>query len=223
MFNPEAIIKENLSTYNKTVPKKYRSSIQFDYINSYFQEATTPSDLVSSEESKDKSALWLTSYLAHWGMFRGSSNIKDTNIDFFKDLLFFLLNSENGVLKPIFDVHFERLHLLEQGVLDSIIKKFEHFLDKNGVAPTGTLISKIVLALLGNIPAYDRIFNVGLKKLKEQGEFNGVVGFGENSLRDLSTWYSNYSWPTIKTAVGKQNNLPTGRLVDLAIFQYGLS
>lgn len=221
MFCPTQLITANVDSHNPEIPRKYRSSLQFDYVNGYVKNAADISDVVSNKESRERLGFLLSTFLAHWGMFRGSSNLKDTNIIFFKDFVHFLLKSRSGALMPIAGTSFEDLQYLEQGVISDVIRKVGGFLKDNGIAPTATLISKTVLALLGNMPAYDRIFCEGLKKLKDEGEFSGVMSFGEKGLSDLSKWYGDYSWPAVRFEAGSRRNLPTGRLVDLAIFQYG--
>ena len=86
MFSPKRLIATNLASHNEEVPRKYRSSLQFGYIYEHVVKASDISDVVSTDESRERTALLLATYLAHWGMFRGSSNLKDTN------LLFFTLN-----------------------------------------------------------------------------------------------------------------------------------
>jgi len=221
MFSPKRLIAANLASYNEDVPRKYRSSLQFGYAYEHVVKAIDISDIVSTDASRERTALLLATYLAHWGMFRGSSNLKDTNVLFFKDLVHFLLRPKTGALIPIAKTRFEDLHDLEKGLIKSVIDNVGNFLDENGISPTPTLITKMILVLLGNMPAYDRIFKDGLGRLRAENKYDGVLAFGERGIKDLSEWYAHYAWPKVRSEVDARRYLPSGRLVDMAIFQYG--
>ena len=57
----------------------------WEFLWDYVQDQNEWSDLIA-ENKIEKTALHLGFYLANWGMFRGSSGLLNTNIDFFIDL-----------------------------------------------------------------------------------------------------------------------------------------
>lgn len=220
MFNPNQLIKSYLSNRPDEVIASHRGSIHFDYVYAYTQQFQSPSEMVSTECMTETTALWITSYLAHWGMYRGSSRLGSLNIVYVKELLKKLLSSKGGILVPFFGVQFDKLHEVDKKTLTSVLKKIEESL--RPVSPTATLVSKMTLGLINTIPGFDRNFNDGLKRLKSAGKFDGPLTFGANSLIALSEWYSSEDWPKIRCAANRRLTLPSARLIDMALFQYGV-
>jgi len=202
---------------NPKIKEEFSSRLQFDFLYDRILSFENISKSTSKNEIR-LTALLFSSYLAHWGMFRGSSNLKDTNIIFFEYLITELIGNK-GVLLPIADCPFEDFETNNKEELKLAISDTKNLLETNGISPTHTLVSKIIMGLLGNIPAYDTEFTKGLNKLKKQNKYKGVVAFGVNSIQSLSSFSKEYTWPDYKT-IGN-NDVPTGKLVDMAIFQYG--
>ncbi len=223
MFNPSRLISTNLATYNHKIPKRYKSSLQFDLLYCHIKSKKNGPAVISSDGNIEKTSFLLATYLAHWGMFRGSSQLKDTNAYFFQDLIVASFNSRDGIMNPLFSFTFDDLHRIDKSLLAASINRMKEYLAKNGVAPTGTLVSKIYLGLLGNMPAYDRVFVNGLRRLKAEKEFIGPHSFGVSSLVKLSEFCLSKKWPRIPSDVSRRCMLPKGRLVDLAIHRYGSS
>lgn len=220
MFDPESLINSYLSNHPQKITKKIRGSIHFDYLFSYTQKYQSPYEMVGTDSSTEMTALWITSYLAHWGMYRGSSLLGDLNIIYFKELLPKLLSKKSGILTPIFGMDFKDLNQIDKKLLSKIIKDVRKALYP--VSPTSTLVSKLVLGLTHNMPGFDRNFINGLNKLKNEQSYEGPMYFGATSLIELSKWYAKQTWPEIPCATDVHKNLPSARLIDMAIFQYGL-
>lgn len=197
--------------------KEYHSQFQFD-----FTHAASVRYLNQGQKNHQDLALWLSSLLAHWGMFRGSSEIRNKNAHFFEALVRHSLAGKRPALKSLIDVSFNHLHILSASEIDDDIQKLGDWLKKHGISATDTLVSKIVLGVLGNVPGYDRNFSRGLKNLKISGQYHGITKFCGRGLLDLSTWSKSFDWPNIKSVADRRRNLPLARLVDMSIFEYGV-
>lgn len=203
------------------VPVDMRGVDHFDYLFSYTSTFDRPSKMVSSPQRIRMTALWLTSYLAHWGMFRGSSELKRTNIVFFDHLASALLNKQSGLLCPFFNVGLEDLGSLEKGATKKVLTSVSELLRSHGVSPTDTLISKLILGCTHTVPGYDRYVRAGLKRLKSAGDYQGSAAFSEDGLRDLSTWYVRQKWPAALCVANGDLHVPSARLADMALSIYG--
>jgi len=152
----------------------------------------------SKEPSKtelDLAQLHLGFYLASWGMYRGSSFILQKDYTVFKDTIKEILSKE---YLPLWDIE-ENLDKKEQlnslfidlySKLEDKLKRIrdsvkshpdlegaeKRYLNKiEDVSPT--LTTKILLGIIGCIPAYDRFFIAGLETEKLQKKFNPKKSF----------------------------------------------
>lgn len=220
-FDPHNLIERYQASQFAGMPARYHSRYQFDFVYLNFRQFQPISSAVRQRLTKTQSALWLASLLAHWGMFRGSSRIKDTNVRFFEDLLDGLIDAERGVLSPLIGISFEALPQVNTSTLETVIQETRQLFAENGVSPTATLISKTILGIFGNVPAYDRLFNLGLRRIRDEDGYTGRLPFSGPGLQELSAWCAQYQWPPIRSAVDGRYRLPRGRLVDMAIMRYG--
>jgi hypothetical protein len=221
MFNAWRLIDAHMAYCPSGQKPIYRGSLHFEYLYSYVQGHASASKLVSSATKTRTTALWLTSYLAHWGMFRGSGRLRDTNLLFFEHLVKKLLDGRHGILRPFFDVPFTGLRNAETQALDHALDGMSAILRENGISATDTLRSKIILGLTHSVPGYDRFFNIGIARLREDGVYLGPVKFGAEGLIALSAWYAKQTWPRVASSVDPALRLPAARLVDMALNQYG--
>lgn len=216
-FVPKILINKFLISGNPEIEDKFSSRLQFDFLYDRIHGFQDISQAASKKELR-LTALTFSTYLSHWGMFRGSSNLKDTNTLFFEHLITKLIGKK-GILLPISEYSFNDFENQHRADVKLVIEDIKNLLYKNGVSPTSTLISKMIMGILGNIPAYDTEFTKGLKKLKEYNKFQGSVTFGVNSIQTLAQFSKKYTWPSKMTIAN--NDVPMGKLVDMAIFQYG--
>ncbi len=86
------------------------------------------------------------------------------------------------------------------------------------------MITKILLGLTGNVPAYDRYFKDFL------GDYEITQVFGGKSYNQLVDWLRDEcrtNWLTVcgsefrKTRLNGATNIPAGRLVDIIGWQHG--
>ncbi|WP_025665640.1 hypothetical protein [Aquimarina megaterium] len=160
-------------------------------------------------------SLHLGFYLASWGMYRGSGSLLQNDylvhqdaISVIKQYHFLraLKNKETEVnqTKDILDLYSE------------LSKAYE----KNGISPTGTLISKVILGTLGCLPAYDRFFKSGAKE-------NSVTSYeiNEKSLESLFQFIYKEKEPlkNIQSVIYKKDKqfYPIMKLIDMYFWQLG--
>ena len=183
-----------------------------------------------SRESSEKTALHLGFYLANWGMFRGSSGLLNTNLDFFKDLADYLFREISIEFWELefsdFHPDFTQKHKSSSELFEDAIRQIESFKSER-VTWTETLKSKILLGLWGQCPALDTFYSQGLGlflaekphiKIAPKGKINA------KSLSFLNVVSVEQKWKLsgFSTHYGK-NKYPPGKVIDMAFFQYGMN
>lgn len=126
----------------------------FDLCFHYFQ---TNKEHVAEKDYLEKSCLYLWSYLSSWGMLRGSSYLLTKSPAFLIPLITHLKSSDVWGI----DVN----NYTEENIA-KILKEYENIknalIDKETKKePTCTLVTKIMLGVYGNIPAFDHFFKKG--------------------------------------------------------------
>lgn len=215
------LIAEYRSQGSKRVPTAMRGVDHFDHLLAYTLEFACPSGMVANAKRTRTTALWLTSYLAHWGMFRGSSELQRTNVVFFECVADALLNKRSGLLHPFFNVHLDDLANLREGEIKHVLTSVSVLLRRHGVSPTATLVSKLILGCTHTVPGYDRYVCDGLKRLRIAEGYEGSAAFSERGLRYLSKWYGQQKWPSVHCVVNGDLRIPGARLADMALSIYG--
>lgn len=155
----------------------------FDYCFNYFQDfkKNGTTENIASDENLQKSCLQLGFYLASWGMYRGSSSILQHSCHFLKKPLMVIAKYNKRIWEIDVDAYSsENIKLiLECG------KEIQESL-KNSITDnksSDTLITKIMLGVFGNVPAYDTYFK---KTIKEHGISQTL---NEKSLEKISQFY----------------------------------
>lgn len=113
----------------------------------------------------DLLSLHLAFYLASWGMYRGSSGL------LWKDYTIHRKAVEIILKHPDIRVSKANLHPDNQRIFNCFSElkayysqiEFNNTKIKKNVSATDTLLTKIMLGTLGNIPAFDRYFLIGVK------------------------------------------------------------
>ena len=129
----------------------------FDLCFYYFQ---TNKEHVAKKENLEKSCLYLWSYLSSWGMLRGSSRLLEKSPASLKPLIKHIQESKvwDIDVDKYTDENIAKL-IAEYEAIEQILK--EELLKK---LPTCTLVTKIMLGVYGNVPAFDVNFTATLKK-----------------------------------------------------------
>ena len=130
----------------------------YDYCFNYFQgyrDAGRTKE-IASRANLEASCLQLGFYLASWGMLRASSHLLQRSARYYEPVIRLIANADPRFWTIDADSYAkENIQLLvrfsEQlrGVFDSPV--------------TDTLVTKIMLGVFGNVPAFDRYFCAGMK------------------------------------------------------------
>ena len=175
----EIDIERNIKKYRRGVNPTERYA-SFDYCFNYFQafrERDCISE-VSDLKNIQESCLQLGFYLASWGMMRGSTVLIRKSAKYLQPLIE-LIASLDGEVWAIDVDNYSKDNintLLEcRGKIKKALQK--HHLPTDST-PTDVLITKIMLGVFGNVPAFDTFFCKGfsirvldIQSLQIIGEF----------------------------------------------------
>lgn len=150
----------------------------FDYCFNYFQTFRESGTLakVADDSNMQESCLQLGFYLASWGMLRGSSQLLKKSVKVYEPVIRAIASADDSVWD--IDAH---------EYTPSNIKKiigFEGTLQQalpasKSSPPSPTLVTKIMLGVFGNVPAFGTFFKDGF----------GVSTFGPKSLSKVGQFY----------------------------------
>jgi len=147
----------------------------FDYCFNYFQAFRDEDRVDDICHPKDiqQSCLQLGFYLASWGMLRGSSFLLYKSAKFYEKLLEAVVGLDARVWTVDVDSYTEE----NIGLLLEAAEVIRTALGEHN-RPSDTLVTKIMLGIYGNTPAFDTFFQRGLgvgrlnaKNLKRVAEF----------------------------------------------------
>lgn len=157
----------------------------YDFCYLYFKEYWC---CCASTERMHTSCMVLWSYLASWGMLRGSSFLLQKSPAYLKPLIEYV-QSEYSKLSEI-DVDnytYENIQIL-LNAYNSIEKILKGNPAENN-HPSSTLITKIMLGVFGNVPAFDTYFCETFGKLYTKGFTSKTVS--KNTLEFIRDFYDN--------------------------------
>ena len=169
----------------------------FDYCYSYFH----PKNRHLHSRDKDRAALELGFYLASWGMFRGSSFLLTKSYKHFIPLVDYILNSDSCP-EALWEIDCHRYNDENIEHLVSCYHKIKELLihDNNSHL---TLVTKVMLGVFANTPAYDRFFiNTFCAMFRGKSSF---TSFNKKSLQCISDFYSDNS--DVIDHIHKKNNV----------------
>lgn len=175
-------IADVVEEINKSQLTKYHRGKSWEHCYVFFRNHEK---FHGDEKLLDFAALNLGFFLASWGMLRGSSFLLQKDYKFYVPVVKTLTNSKYDKL---WNINFlnkpkeQDIDLLFQ-LRDDLEKK----INENNTADgdnkrheLNLIITKIIMATMGCIPAYDRYFKNGLKKRIKKG-----VSFNKNSFKSL--------------------------------------
>jgi hypothetical protein len=149
----------------------------FDYCFNYFQSFRKDGKMKNLSSSRDfeLSCLHLGFYLASWGMLRGSSFLLEKSLKHYRPLIEGIAAFDPAIWEiDVEDYGRDSAIDLLFGCRDMIAESLG---EKNRVSDT--LVTKIMLGVFGNVPAFDTQFKKGF----------GVSTFGKKSLRKIFGFY----------------------------------
>lgn len=148
----------------------------FDYCYNYFYSFYSTDNVKSMGNTPriQDSCLQLGFYLASFGMMRGSSFLLEKSARNLIDTIEVISESEPILWEiDVPDYNEKNINLLletKKNIVDALGKKNN---------PSDTLVSKIMLGVYGNVPAYDQFFKKSL----------GVNTFNNDSLMKIKDFY----------------------------------
>ena len=194
----------------------------FDLCFHYFQ--TNKDKLADNEEHITNSCLYLWSYLSSWGMLRASKLLQKSPASL-KPLIEHIQNESNVWDIDIDNYTDENIDKLikEYKAIEKILK--EKILE---TLPTYTLVTKIMLGVYGNVPAFDAYFTATLKEAYK-GKC-GFTAFNTKSLKCIKAFYDKHKDEfnqqiKVLDFENKDTQLlyTKAKLVDMYGFQKGLN
>ena len=177
-------IEQNIRDYiegnrNAQGIKPFERYASFDYCFNYFQsfrEQNKQSEL-ASRENLQVSCLQLGFYLASWGMLRGSSFLLGKSIKVYEPLIKAVASTDPGLWDIDANCYTSENIKAILEFRQTIIQSF------NGKFPSDILVTKIMLGIFGNVPAFDSFFKKGF----------GVSIFGSYALEKISAFYQEHN------------------------------
>lgn len=164
-------------------------------------------------------ALHLGFFLASWGMMRGSSFLRRFDHRVHLPVVEILRSNKARMLRESSKSATTKIaDVLE--IRDAIAEAYAAFgRDGETINVSDTLASKIMLATLGCVPAYDRYFVAGARARSIPGRFN------ENSLnaiwRHVEERASEYEHARLSVERRLKCEIPLMRIVDMHFFTIG--
>ncbi len=209
----------NKFNYYRNSDHRYAS---FDYCYNFFNSCSNKSGLASSE-NVETSCLHLVSYLASWGMYRGSSFLlKEKSIRYYKELITWISKCPPNYWKIDVDNYNEENIKILLKIYSSISNILDLSKDRSPV-----LVTKIMLGVFGNTPAYDRNFKKTFSKHFKSKP--GFTKYNKRSLLALSAFYTqnkkiinrlNTKTKTLDFITGKKTNTSytKAKIIDMIGF-----
>jgi len=189
----------------------------FDFCYNYFYSFYKRNKLneLADEKNLQMSCLQLGFYLASWGMMRGSSFLLEKSVKNYKNLIV-AISKMNPKLWEI-DVdkyNEENIKLLlncKQQIIEVLGKQNK---------PSDTLVTKIMLGVFANIPAYDQYFRKSLR----------LHSVNKKSLLKIKNFYEenketfdSYKIHTFDFLISKETDIiyTKAKLIDMCGFMDG--
>ena len=193
----------------------------FDYCFNYFQsfrEAGATEALAASEHVQT-SCLQLGFYLASWGMLRASSFLLQHSLAVYEPVV----RAISGMDRAVWEID---AHCYTDANLSILLGSSKAIRDAlgSGNRPSDALVTKVMLGVFGNVPAFDSFVRKAL------GELLGVRSFGRRSLRALAGFYEihrevieRHRVPTLAFATGQDTSrrYTRAKVMDMALFIEG--
>jgi len=131
---------------------------------------------LASPDQLQTSCLQLGFYLASWGMYRGKAALLKQSSRGLADVVSVVAETSSAM----WTLDVESYSDESIGELLKLSERIREALPNGG---TDTLVTKVMLGVFGNVPAFDRFFRAGL----------GSYSLGEAALKKIKTYFDHYS------------------------------
>ncbi len=189
----------------------------FDYCYNYFQSFYEGGNTrgIADPIHLQTSCFQIGFYLASWGMLRGSTFLLQKSAKFYEPLIQCIAESEEALWTIDVDRYTEKN-------LDCLIRCEHRSVEalREGGRVSATLVTKIMLGVYGNVPAFDLYLVRGL----------GIRWNGKRSLKRVASFYEEHKTAldkfeiaTLDFATGQKTHrhYPKAKLVDMVGFVQG--
>lgn len=158
----------------------------FDYCFNYFQSFKDNNHIeeLCNDDNIEDSCLQLSFYLASWGMYRGSAFVLQKSSKFYEQLIRNITEFDRRIWTIDVDNYIVNNNMENIDLLIKCKQMIKESFDGWANA-TDTLISKIMLGVFGNVPAFDNFFREGCRKESLQ-----INSFCKNSLKNIYKFYN---------------------------------
>lgn len=224
----QRIDKKVIASYQDALGIDHHRFLSWEHCYRHFSALIQKGSSNISDDELDLAALHLGFYLASWGMYRGSTFSLQRDYKIHTACVGVILNGDHFWLKDA-TVN-DYLHDADKikalfDLTQAVIKSYEPYKDKEQKV-TDTLVTKILLGTLGCVPAYDRIFKNGLKRLRKPNKFiaSSVNKFSSQFIAFLeSSNEDEQSFLNLKKSLPKRDiGYPSMKIIDMYYWAYGL-
>jgi len=213
-------IEEILNAENVEIKRDSRGA-SFDYCYNFFNKDKSTQDI-------EKSCLILWYYLSSWGMLRNSFLLYRSSKHLEK-LIYYINNASVELRKIDVDKY-------DQSNIDILIegyRKIEESIQFYEKKPSITLVTKIMLGVFGNVPAFDINFVSGFSKIFSSYKITcGFTSFNKKSLNCIKEFYDDNSEAIIncsensityefESGIRSGINYPKAKIIDTYGFKIG--
>jgi hypothetical protein len=178
------------------------------------------------ENVKERLPLTLSSYLASWGMYRGSGGLLQINHRIHEKAVEIIYSTKYDLLRCSKNQEVNRSLIPLILELKDSIGAYYNSLDflRGGLikklSDTDTLLSKIILGTTGCVPAYDRFFIAGMKISNiKKSRFNGDCLSELFDFIDVNKTLIKKSQEIVKEKTN--SDYPAMKLIDMYFWQIG--
>ena len=188
----------------------------FDYCFNYFQSFREAKNIVAIADRKNiqLSCLSLGFYLASWGMFRGSAELLQKSARHLRSAVELIAAADTTIWE--IDAHCYSEQNIQR--LLAMGRAFR----QSYPGMSDILVTKIMLGVFGNVPAFDTNFKNGFQ----------VSTFGPKALGKIGEFYKEnhqviekYRAPTLDFVTGEPTprKYTRAKVIDMAFFVEGMS
>ncbi|MDV6373053.1 hypothetical protein [Deinococcus arenicola] len=205
---------------NRCLPDERNAS--FDYCYNYFQEFRRNNKIseIASSENLERSCIQISFFLASWGMLRGSAFLSKKSAHHYKKLIDIVAKEPESTWAIDVDQYGDTG---STEILLELTGKIRKAISLSGTGEeevSEILITKIILGIFGNIPAFDSYFLKGF----------GNYWVNKESLKIIYDFYmangeiiDGYKIPTIGFVDGEptSRSYPQAKIIDMIFFMEG--
>lgn len=148
----------------------------YNYFYSFYQENRIPE--LADESNIQTSCFQIAFFLASWGMFRGSSFLIEKSLKHYEELVRTISKMDPKLWEIDVDNYNKNNIELLMNCREEIIRA----LGEDNAKTWDTLVTKIMLGVFANVPAFDTYFckNMGVTKFNEENLMKIRVFYEKN-------------------------------------------